>query len=397
MEDSKVRNLVSIFDLYGRFALHQEAFKCNDGPICFSEQAQHILFWTSFNVLPALQRFLRKSEQPKESGPLFTDPNLSLIQIERSFADTTMLSPQSPKFMVGSNRRANRNKTPERLDEGVGIFDDTPGKFVVGSVNQKVIQGMTAALFDSTCSLLSEWLAVGGSISETTNTISRAASEWCDIFAGLQLDQNNEVSTAIVDGMLVSFFRLIGQLVLASGNCENLTQVLTKLCHLSGCLDKTSDHLRKAFSNILAARGQPSLANELVRCFLDTSYAMLEGNTASLKCELVESFDEIFGTYRSCFLRSFFNAMTSHQQACFLLTNTLIERCPEHLKDSVHHSSAIFDLKCLWLVSKDPKVNTKVTESVIEMLLRFDTNVVAEDLQLMIEDFISQASVETGN
>jgi hypothetical protein len=390
-------NLVSMFDLYGRFALHREALKCNGGPISFSEQAQHVLFWISFDALPSLQRITHQSEQTDDTVPPFTDPDLSLIQIEKSFNESTMLSPQSPQFMVRPRRRANRNKTPERLDEGVGIFDDTPGPHVSKSINQKVIHGMIIALFNSTCLLLSEWLVVGGSVSETTITISEAASEWCDILANLPLRGKSNVSPAISDGILTPFLRLTGQLVLTSGSCENLKQALTKLCNFSTCSDEVSDNLRKTLSAILTKRGKHSVQNDLVRCFLDSSYEIVKEETASLKCRLPESFDEIFGTHRSCFLRPFFYAILSHQQACFELTDTLVERCPEHLKDNAHHRLALFDLQCLWLVLNVPKANTKLIESVGNMVRQLDTTLLNDDLQLVIEEFKLQASIETGN
>lgn len=388
-----------MFNLYGRFALHQEAFIRDGKPISFSEQAQRVLFWTSFNVVPALQRCTHQSERADDSLAPFTDPNLSLIQIEKSFADSTMLSPQSPKFMVRPSRRVNRNKTPERLDEGVGIFVDTPGKHFVGSVNQRAMQGMIIALFNSTCSLLSEWLAAGGSVSETTNTISQAASEWCDIFSNLPVDGISDDSSSLLDEMLAPFFRLVGQLVHTSGNCISLKQVLTKLDNVAGCFDEISERFGMTLSTILTIRGPSSVANDLVDCFLDASQEIpvLKEDSASLNYQLPETFDEIFVPYPRYFLSSFFRALVSHQQACFLLTNTLVERFPEHLKGEVHHYSAILDLKFLWLVLSDSKASTKIAEPALEMLRCLDTTVLNEDFQLMIESFKSEFSVEPGN
>ena len=378
-----------MFDLYGRFALHQEAFRKNDGPISFSEHAQHVLFWTSDNVLPALQRLTQIGLQTNDIVSPFSDPNLSLIQIEKSFADTTKLSPQSPNLMVRPRRRVNRNKTPDRLEEGVGIFDDTPGTSVVGTVDNRAVRRIVIGLLNSTCFLLSEWLATGGNMTETTSKISQAASEWCDIFANIPLASNRDAVVPLLDEILPPFFRLTGQLVLTSGNCTILKQVLTKLTNLSGCSDEVSDHLRKTLSNILMIRGQHSFANELVYAFLDASYEIVETKMASLKCELPESFDEIFSASSLCFLRSSFYAIVLHQQACLLFTNTLLERCTDHVKQDEHHRLAIFELKCLWLVLKDQRTSTQVAESVFEAVRQLEKSVQKEDINQMIEEFVS--------
>lgn len=388
LEEAKNRNLVSMFDLYGRFALHQEAFKSNDGHISFNQHSQHILFWTSFNVLPALRRFTHISTD--ERVPPFSDPNLSLIQAEKSFAESTMLSPQSPKFSLRSNRRANRNKTPERLDDGVCIFDDTPVSDVAGSVYQKEIQSMIITLFGSSCQILSDWLAASGCVSETSNSISHAASEWCTILANIYLDGSSDASLSIIDGIIAPFFRLTGQLILSSGNFINLKQIMTKLCNLS--FEEATHHWHKTLSTLLSARGQSSVATDLVQCFLDTSYEKIENDTASVIYQLPETFDEIFGNNLCSFLRTFFYSLVSHSQACSLLTDALVERCPEHMKENAHHPLAMFELKCLWLVLNDSKPNRKIAESALNMVRQLDTAVLNEDLQQMIEDFRSQST-----
>jgi hypothetical protein len=372
-ESAIIKDLVLICGLHGRYALHLEAKRSTSGVISLNGQAKELLFFNSNSVVPGIQRQLQKSPAMlSERASPFTDPNISCIQMERSFPDTLSLSPKSPNLICRPRRRISRNQTPQRLDEVVGIYHGA----VENQLSTDILQTVIEPLLISSCKLFSEWLAVS-SCPETAAFISIAVSGWCEVL----------ISTAR-HLVLPSFFRLISQLILQSGNCKMLEEVSFKMCDDVA----TIEHFRKALSTVLLPKASQLLRNEIVHWFLRVTYDSLMGEVQSGQVNLPDSCDDEWIIPRQP-LCAILMAIIGHQQARRELINTLVKSLAVHVKETNRLSLAIFDVQCLWLVfcdAKSQKSTVSSNEVIIEAIRKADVSELDENVGGLIRNFLSR-------
>jgi hypothetical protein len=372
--------LVSICDLYGRFVLHKEAYKSNDDSIAFNSEAKNFLFFISNTVVPALQRLL---------NPPFFDANISSIEMERSFANTMLTSPQSPNPMWRSRRRVNRNQTPQRLDREVDIHQNSPVDSVSsGASLQKVVIG---PLFVDSCKLFTEWLKVSPS-TDTANFIMHAAIEWCPKICSI-----NKVDEALLelhDAVLPAFLRMMGQLLLTSGNSSILKEVLNSMSDEA----RSIEELQNVLSTILTPKASKSLIDELVSCFLNVAYdaLLLESESVSVNFELPDTLNDGWKLPKRS-LSGLLCAIMSHQQACNLLVSKLIEQFMVNVQETsslkIH---ALLDLQCMWILITGSdvtccKISADSIDAIVRTVQQVDVaDIHDESLKILIEDFQSR-------
>ena len=301
-----------------------------------------LLHWTTSNVIPALT----------PSVP-FTDPNLSSIHVENSFAAL----PASPEPII-RGKRSNLNKTPERLDEGLGLFDDSPATEEARRSASKVARAFALSIMKSSCVLFSEWLAVGGS---GAGFIAQATTNgWCKIF------ESAEKAADISTDLVPVFFRLAIQLARTGGEFGFLKQLL-------GCLKEDSEEfeastsvvVRKAMGSLLASRGAQAdtVVKKTVECVLEAAYDILNKAEDELEYQLPISLGELWSSETGC-IGSALGAILSSKPASLELARQLVDRFPMHVLDELTRL-ALFDAKCLWLLcDADSKVIPEATELV---------------------------------
>jgi hypothetical protein len=368
--------LVSICDLYGRFVLHKEAYKSNEDSIAFNDDAKHFLFFTSSTVVSALQRLL---------NPPFIDPNISSIQMERSFANTTISSPQSPNPMWRPRRRSNRNQTPQRLDREVDKFQNSPNDSVNSGFSlQKAVIG---PLFVNSCKLFTEWLKVS-TCSNTAHFIMQAATEWCPKI--LSIHKGDETMLDLHEAVIHTFLRMVGQLLLIPGNCAILKEVLITM----GEETRNIDELQNVLSTILTPKASKPLLDELVDCFMDVTYDSLLLESETVSFELPDAIQDDW-TLPKRSLYGLIVAIMSHQQACNLLANKLIERFMAHVQEtSSVKLHALFCLQCMWILISDAtccKISADLIDSIVRTVQQVDvTEMYDESLKMLLEDFQSR-------
>ena len=361
--------------------MHKEASKSKEGSITFTSAAKNLLFFTSNAVIPALRQQLSRSCQVLP----FSDPNVSSIQMERSFADTTLSSPQSPNPLWRPRRRVNRNQTPQRLDGGVGIYQDSPDDSV--SPRSSISEAVLVPLFVNLCKLFSEWLIVSA-CSDTANFIKQAAIEWCPRL--LSKSNVNESSLDLHYATLSAFLRLLCQLLSMPGNCSILNEVLNTISDDASSVDE----LQKVLYTILVPKANQSLIKGLVDCFLDVTYDSMPIELDTECLELPDAIDDDW-TLSKRSLSCLLVAIMSHQHACDTLAASLMERFIVHLNQtSCPKLPALFDLQCMWLLISDTtrcKISTCVMESIIRTVQEVDLPEIDDErLQMLIEDFRSR-------
>jgi hypothetical protein len=385
MESSILDDLVSICELHGRFVLHKEAYESSDGSVTFNDKAKNLLFFTSNTVVNALQ--LLFSSSSSNQRPPFSDPNISSIHLDRSFAETSLSSPQSPNPMWRPRRRINRNRTPQRLDGGVGIYQHSPDDSVSTNYSITFQQSVIGPLFINVCRLFTEWLTVSP-CTQTASFISQAAMEWCPkIFTG------TKTATSLMDlhdTIVPPYLRMIGQLLKIPGNCEVLKEVLNTISDDV----RSIEALQKVLSMTLVPKTSQLILNEIVNCFLNVSYECLSVELDTVSVELPDAFDDDW-TIPKRSLSALLLAIMSYQHASNTLANNLIERFGSHTQGTVFNkAAAFFTIQCMWLLISNTlvcKISADVSEAIIATVQQAaSSDLNDESLKLLVEDFLSK-------
>jgi hypothetical protein len=361
MNDSEIDYVLQVSEAFGRFALHKEA-STNEG-IKFSEQAERLLHWTTSNVVPAF------SLSSLEETP-FKDLNLSRISPEKSFESF----PGSPVPTGPPKRRANRNSTPVRLDDGISEPFSMPSQKVPKESSVFLARAFAVSLMQSSCVIFSEWLAVGGSGS---SEIAESAVKWCKIFNGHRDETQKE--------LLPAFTRLAMQL------CKTV-QDFSLLKHLLISCNEVDDSeemppARKALSSLLSTRGNlaPVIVTKTVECVLEAAYSFTERVDFETPFELPTSMGDVWPADEGCIV-SGLGAILSNKQASLEFTGLLVGNFKASAQNSL--ASALFNAKCLWILC-DPSASKSATEAT-QIVRQLDvTNLENESkLRGVVEDLL---------
>jgi len=337
LHDTKVDYVLRVCEAFGRFALHKEASSGGKGKL--SQEALRLLQWTTSKVVPAF------ALNAYESAP-FNDPNLSRISMDKSFSTTL---PLSPVPTGPARRRSNRNKTPARLDEGLGSSSQSEGTRSESSI--LVSRAFAVSLMQSSCVIFSEWLAVGGPGSQQ---IAKSAAKWSTIF------QNDGGETQ--EELLPAFTRLAIQLCKTAQNFSLLKQLLI-CCHESEDGDEMPA-MRKTMTSLLSTRGNlsASTVENTVKSLLEAGHDLIEQEKVTMTPELPTSMGAFWPGHVGCIV-SGLNAVLSSRQASIELAKQLVESISHGGRSS---KTALFDAKCLWMLCnlEDGKATTDVAEIV---------------------------------
>lgn len=359
MTDTEVDYVLRVSEAFGRFALHKEA--AMTGSLKFSKQAQHLLHWTTRNVVPTFALSL------VDNAP-FADLNLSRISPEKSFESF----PLSPVPTGPPRRRANRNSTPNRLDSSQPFSMPSHSQPRESCLLQA--RAFAVSLMQSSCVIFSEWLAVGGSGS---NEIAESAVAWCKIFESQGDDTQKE--------LLPAFTRLAIQL------CKTV-QDFTLLKQLVICCNETCDEeemppVHKALVSLVSTRGSlgPVILTNTIESVLEAAYSFTEQSNFAAVFELPSSMETVWPADKGCIV-SALNAILTNKQACLELAKRLVANLVESANKSP--ASALFDAKCLWMLSDSSA--SKSAAEVAHLVRQVDTDNMNNDSDLkgVVDDLL---------
>jgi hypothetical protein len=337
MNDDEIDYVLQVSEAFGRFALHKEA-STNEG-IKFSAQAERLLHWTTSNVVPAF------SLSSVEETP-FKDLNLSRISPEKSFESF----PSSPVPTGPARRRANRNSTPVRLDDGTSEPFSMPSQKVSKEKSVFLARAFAVSLMQSSCVIFSEWLAVGGSGS---SEIAESAVKWCKIF------EANGHSAETQKELLPVFTRLALQLCKTSQDFSLLKHLLISCNEIDD--SEEMPPARKALASLLSTRGNlaPVMVTKTVECVLEAAYSFTERVDFETPYELPTSMADVWPADEGCIV-SGLGAILSNKQASLEFTGLLVGNFQASAQNSL--ASALFNAKCLWMLC-DPSASKSAMEA----------------------------------
>jgi hypothetical protein len=337
MNDEEIDYVLQVSEAFGRFALHKEA-STNEG-IKFSAQAERLLHWTTRNVVPAF------SLSSIEETP-FKDLNLSRISPEKSFESF----PSSPVPTGPARRRANRNSTPVRLDDGTSAPFSLQSQKVSKETSVFLARAFAVSLMQSSCVIFSEWLAVGGSGS---SEIAESAVKWCKIF------EDNVHNAETQKELLPVFTRLAMQLCKTSQDFSLLKHLLISCTEIDD--SEEMPPARKALSSLLSTRGNlaPVMVTKTVECVLEAAYSFTERVDFETPFELPSSMADVWPADEGCIV-SGLGAILSNKQASLEFTGLLVGNFQASAQNSL--ASALFNAKCLWMLC-DPSASKSAAEA----------------------------------
>ena len=349
VRNTDVEFLLRVCELYGRFALHMQA--SSKGLVEFSKRAERLLQWTTLRVVPALTGDPHGEATASVS---FIDPDLSSIAFERSFESF----PSSPIPTGPPKRRANRNRTPDKVRGSFQTPKKAPSTTAVG-------RAFAVSLMHSSCVIFSEWLAVGGAGGQQ---IDAAAAGWCQIFPRTP-EGNEESLQTLQESLLPAFSRLATQISKTSQQFVLLKELLVTC---TGTGDEAStDALKSALTSLLSSRGThgTEIVTQTIQCILQASYLWLDRDaTDELVYELPNSLGELWPANQGSVALAL-RAVFSNKQASLVLGKLLTESV-----NQTHHSvaRALFHAKCLFVLC-DPGSNRSWSE-IVDMVRKIDTN-----------------------
>jgi hypothetical protein len=334
--------LVQVCEAYGRFILHRNAFCCET--LELNGAIRHLLQWTNANVMWALTR--KKPDASVDTNISFNDPNLSSIQVEKSF-DMHNRTPEIER----PRRRANLNQTPERLDVGLGLFDDSPSE-AVETPRFTLTRSLATALMKSSCILFAEWIAVGGLGS---GFISEAATGWCQV-----LDSVDDREQLKID-ILPVFLRLTIQLA-KKGEYDLLKELLIKIPDRVGEDEICASAIGKAFSHLLSTSGAHSkiILEHSIASVLYAAETLLQTATDELQYDIPESLQSLWPDKTGC-ITTALKVSVSNRASSLELSRQLSLNFLSWTASSPR--MALFAVRCLALVCNSESGSKIVKEA----------------------------------
>jgi hypothetical protein len=343
--ESEVEIILCACEAYGRFALHKEAYQQNHG-VAFSAQAKVLLDWTTEKVIPALNKRGRSGEYE------LRDLDLSRI----SNASDSIIIHGSPSPVP---KRANLRSTPQRLDgKSASLYDNDrtlsePAVFLVSAVAE--------SLLTCSCTIFSEWLAVGGGLGAAE--IDETAANWCQIFEKREDEEDHDRAEEVKKAIMPAFIRLAFELCKCSDNFLLLKKLLVH-CNELDTGDSVSE-IKKALSLLLADRStQDSKREGVIESVLDAANDLLDGEETDLSVELPATVDDLWSNPKG-FISSALSIIMGNRQASLALARRLVAKLGMHVGDVT--TKTIFETKCLWLVIEESDCGTEMGKVVREL------------------------------
>lgn len=354
--------LVQVCETFGRYTLHKEAFTKGSMAMTFSVQVSFLLHWTTANVIPAFRQVVP-----------FSDPNLSCIQIDHSFATV----PASPELQ-SRDKRINRNKTPERVDETSTLLFHSPTAEETKRIDSQAARTFALCLLKSSCILFSEWVAVGGS--DVTLVAQAVVESWFQVFA------NGEEASETTKELVPAFCRLAIQLARSGADYRVLEQILKCIHEIKGDLE-VLETVRKSIQALLSTRG--SLAEDVVRktvhCVLEVAYESINERREPCDFQLPSTLYDLWSYERGC-ISTALSVIFSSKVASTELAKQLVSDFLVHTSNE-STGFAIFDAKCLWLLcGKESKICLEMREHVRKLN---PSNTFGEDLRMGVMELIN--------
>lgn len=361
VSESDINYIINVCECYGRFILHKEA--STTGCLEFSIQAEKLLNWTTLKIIPAC-RLSTTSMNTMVDEP-FLDLNISSIAVEQSFVG------YSPVVTGPPRRRTNLSRTPDKLGDASGIFNPRlstnherhhEGACVLGG-------SVAVALLQSSCVVFSEWLAVGGSSSET---IAKAAVEWCHVF------DSTESDNSIESELLPAFCRLALEVFMSGSDVSVLKAFLLK------CKDPDSaGTIKRLISSLLSSKTavhDTSIMTRIVECILSVAHDVRGAEFQSVTniAEVPKTFAAMFEDKltKSC-TSSGLEAILESRLACIELAKLTIRNIKSGY-EAEEHSIVMFNALCLQILCDGAHGNSKVVNDVTDMVRAIDFDAIID-------------------
>ena len=272
----------------------------------------------------------------------FVDPNISSIIAENSFASSFSSSPL-PRRRIG--KRPNLNRTPERLGEGVSVFDGSPSQTEQAQPAAHVKRALAIALMKSACAIFSDWMSVGDS---GISFIAQASTHrWTNVF------QSTEFTADLLTALGPDFLRLAARLTSTSGELDLLKALISCLDENADASGTLQDTVRTALTSLFSSRGLSAdlIVTKTVGCILDAAYeCMLQEDINDLNYARPESLAELWAWNEGCIRWALMCVFVNKRANRELARQLAEERFPEHVREQSTSALALFDLKCLWLL-----------------------------------------------
>lgn len=223
VRESDANFAVNVCECYGRFVLHKEA-SVHKG-LDFTENAEHLLHWTTQKILPAFSTPTTSSTTPntKNDGETtivdpFNDLNISSIAVEQSF-----LGAYSPVATGPPKRRSNFNRTPLKMGNDDSSLRNNTNRLRENEAARYMSRAVAVSLLYSSCLLYSEWLALGCAGAQI---ISKSALEWGGVFHSM--DASDADVQEEIKVLFPSFLRLATYLIISASDSSLLHLLMVK-------------------------------------------------------------------------------------------------------------------------------------------------------------------------
>ena len=443
MKDSHFEFMTSVCEVFGRFALHNAfIIAIEQGTaVGFSMQGEHLLEWTTNQVLPALTQ--------KSTGAPLQELDLSRI----SFLNESMVSmgadndvlgePQTPDGLTSPlappRKKGNRNATPERLDGAFGDISQKnarrkDSKIIPGDSTVLIVRALASNLLRTACNVCVDWLgATGGAGS---SEILKAALKWCSIFdsEGTPDDKENPKHSRserqrVQMDLLPALTRLSIDLGKTAGELELFKQLLfhsVSICdemqdEWDEIEEKISAYIQSTVATLLRSNATEATVDAVLTVVYKTIERLKKGKDDiagdEISVEMPASMVEVlFGdddcTGGSLVIAAALQAIASHKKASALLAEKMVANFDVH---SQPHASVteegdkeatsedltvlLFESRCLWLISDSGACrDTPRMKNVLQKLDALDRSNDAvfgdeKPIQKMIQEILREAGL----
>jgi hypothetical protein len=332
----------------------------DEAPTELNAEATKLVTWTTEQVLPSF--FAARKRAPLQELDLsrisFANDSMAM-ELDASLDETALpqLTPVAPP-----RKKGNRNATPERLD---GNFDEIARGRTSKRKDSKVLPGDAAilslrclpfGLLQSSCLLLSDWLAIGAGSRTNLTSILEAVMKWFSIFDNACLEDDDENGHGVPAGwndfnmdLLPTFAKLCFVLCVQAENFKLFEQFLSMCLKVSDDKDKErldwiGGIVQKLASKLLKSKSTATGAAvaEVVRIVLEGAYSVLatvEGRNEedASKVSVDDSFalpstmrELICDSNRGDVVGCALHAVATHRQGSLLLAQRVFENFSGH-------------------------------------------------------------------
>ncbi|CAB9497077.1 Condensin-2 complex subunit G2 [Seminavis robusta] len=350
--EERLSFIIKTFDAFARYSLHKASFDAlEEGDATkFNLEAEHLLDWTSQNVVPAIQKAGRGVSLQELDLSRISFVNDSMVSLD---LDTTLdgevaspqLTPLGPP-----RKKSNMSTTPERLD---GAFEGVArerrkstrkdSKVIPGDAALLSLRCLSTSLLQSSCLVCCEWLSIGAG--PGTKNISEKANQWIAIFAPEDEDEEDRGGVLVetfVD-LLPSFAKLAITLGVRANDYTFFQQFVAQCVAVSDSIENSNDQVEKLVmdlcSKLLKARpteGETPVA-KIVPIVLAIAYEVARAGASGDLDELPSTMqDVVCDSNQGLMIGSALQAVLLHKHGSLLLAQKVAESFFNHVRPNTN-------------------------------------------------------------